>query len=176
MKFRCDVRRDADGKQCLLRIEHTGRTPCRFDPKPAPVQVPGLTAKQAFNKARKALREPQLPEMLISIPLIPPSVNHYKIPKASGRGFYVTAEAKAFKAAVASLTRGSVNAKWYEITITLYFGKNQKGDADNFNKVTLDALVEARIITTDARVKPQAIPLRDWDNPRTEIHIREWKR
>lgn len=175
MKFRCP-NTDEGGKQCLLRIEHTGVTPCRFTPKPAPVQAPGLTARQAFNKARKALREPQLPELFFSIPLIPPSVNHYKVPKASGRGFYVTAEAKAFKAAVASLTRGSVNAKWYEVTSTIYLGKAAKGDADNFNKVILDSLVEARIITTDARVKPQVIPERDWSNPRTEIHIKEWKR
>lgn len=174
MKFRCD--NTDGGKQCLLSVEHIGKVPCRFGPKPPAPQAKPLTAAQVFRKARKALREPQLTEMRFSIPLIPPSVNHYKIPKSAGRGFYVTKEAKAFKAAVASLTRGSVKAEWYEVTITLYLGKNQKGDADNFNKVVLDALVEARIITTDARVKPQAIPLRDWDNPRTEVEIKEWKR
>jgi Holliday junction resolvase RusA-like endonuclease len=174
MRFRCD--NTEGGKQCLLSVEHIGKVPCRFIPKPPAPQAKPLTARQAFNKARKALREPQLREMKFSIPLIPPSVNHYKIPKANGRGFYVTPEAKAFKAAVASLTRGSVKADWYEVKIMLYLGKNQKGDADNFNKVTLDALVEARIITTDARVKVQAIPLRDWDNPRTEIEIKEWAR
>lgn len=203
--YRCEAT-NPQGKRCVLAKEHQGKIACRFGPKEKPGELPPWkewiaatrafggtreeyrrlkatapakpgTAKQAMRKARKALRLPELAELDIVVPLVPPSVNHYKMPLPGGRrGCYVTPEAKQFKAAVAALSRGSVRADWYEVTVTIYFGKDQRGDADNCLKVPLDALVDARIITTDSRVKPHAIPERDWDNPRTEIKIRRWEK
>lgn len=170
--YRCD--KFQDNKRCLLSHFHVGIVPCRFDPKGLANPKPGLTPKQAMRKAKASLRRPITNNLFFSIPLIPPSVNHYKIPKRAG-GFYVSNEAKSFKSAVASLTRGSVKADWYDVAITVYLGKDQRGDADNFNKVVLDSLVDARIISTDARVKKvSAKVMRDWNDPRTEVIIREW--
>lgn len=178
-KIRCQVWKD--GKQCLLAAIHVGVVACRFSPKAMTVQVQQqkaqnkipMSAQQCIRAAKKELRQPvQAEEWHCSIPLIPPSVNHYKLPKRGGKGFYVSKEAKAFQAAVASLTTGSIKKDWYYITITIFLGFNQKGDADNFNKVILDGLVKARIITTDARVKNcNTFVERDALNPSTEITI-----
>lgn len=107
-----------------------------------------------------------------TVPLVPPSVNHYVKHTRSGR-HYVTAEAKKFKEAVAIFARGrSVVAKEYEVQIGIYLPKNGRGDIDNFLKVTLDALVSANVIHSDAHIKDLAISkFRDAENPRTEITV-----
>jgi len=108
-----------------------------------------------------------------TVPLVPPSVNHYKKPRGRGHGYYVTAEAEAFKRAVALCARGqSVSAKTYELEARVYLGHKQRGDGDNFWKVISDALVEARCIHSDAAVVTWILhKARDRANPRTEILI-----
>jgi len=108
-----------------------------------------------------------------TVPLVPPSVNHYKVPIWKRRGFYVTAEAKAFKAAVGIFRRGAVfGAADCEVRIRVYLGKGGRGDADNFGKVCLDSLVDCGVIKSDAAVKRINIEKhRDWYAPRTEFTI-----
>lgn len=91
-------------------------------------------------------------ELKLTIPLTPPSVNHYKKPSRSGK-YYVTKEAVAFMDAVAILARGEqVDAGRYAVSVFIRLGPKQKGDLDNFAKVILDSLVRARVIDTDAAV------------------------
>lgn len=112
-------------------------------------------------------------QLNIVIPLVPPSVNHYKVRTRKGVTF-VTAEAKAFKTAVAVFAGGrSLISKEYELDVTVYFGKRGKGDGDNLWKCIADGLKDAGVIHSDAAVKRWVMQLdRDWDNPRTDITVK----
>jgi crossover junction endodeoxyribonuclease RusA len=112
-------------------------------------------------------------EISFTVPLVPPSVNHYWKHTRSGR-HYVTAEGRAYKEAVACCARGqSVRAKRYEIEAVIYLGHGQRGDGDNFWKAIGDGLVEAGVIHSDAAVKRWVLELdRDANDPRTEITVK----
>lgn len=123
----------------------------------------------------------------LTVPLVPPSVNHYKKPvtfRVSGggvqKGFAVTPEGKAFKQAVAIFARGQTvspstphqrNQVRYALYVTVYLGEKQRGDGDNFWKCIADGLVDAGVIHSDARVRRWRLDVEDNDrgNPRTEI-------
>lgn len=110
--------------------------------------------------------------VFLSIPLIPPSVNHYVKHTRNG-GHYVTKAALGFKSAVRLFARGrTVKAKKYEIEFVVYMGYGQRGDPDNFHKVIGDGLKEAGVIHSDSNVRWIADKARDWKNPRTEITVR----
>jgi Holliday junction resolvase RusA-like endonuclease len=113
-------------------------------------------------------------EVSFTVPLVPPSVNHYKKPRRNGRGYYITEEAKQFKEAVAAIAAGNaLSAEAYEVSVGIYLGHGMRGDLDNFLKVTCDALVFARVIHSDAAVTYLSIRKgRDRENPRTEITVR----
>ncbi|HEX3156774.1 MAG TPA: RusA family crossover junction endodeoxyribonuclease [Candidatus Angelobacter sp.] len=112
-------------------------------------------------------------QVAFTVPLVPPSVNHYVKHTRSGR-HYVTKEAKAFKAATGIFARGKhVSSSWYEVEIAIFLAKGQRGDGDNFGKCVLDSLVAAGVIHSDAAVKKVSITKdRDWENPRTEITVK----
>lgn len=112
----------------------------------------------------------------ITIPLVPPSVNHYKMRTRRGVTF-VSDEAKAFKSAVAIFAGGrSVPAKRnqkYALAAIVYFGKGQRGDGDNLWKCIADGLKDAGVIRSDAAVKRWLLEVdRDWENPRTEVWVK----
>jgi crossover junction endodeoxyribonuclease RusA len=109
----------------------------------------------------------------LSVPLVPPSVNHYVKHTRDGR-HYVTAAAKAYKQAVAICARGKrVRAKQYEVKVVIYLGYRQRGDADNFLKVIGDGLEEAGVIHSDGAIRHWDLYLdRDVKNPRTKITVR----
>lgn len=112
------------------------------------------------------------------VPLVPPSGNHYRKPVRRGNflGWYLTPEAKAFKEAVYVLSaRRKIRASAYEVEIHVHPGKGKRGDLDNFAKVTIDALVAAGTIDTDAKVVRIVMEKRrDWEQPRTEITVRAY--
>ena len=128
-----------------------------------------------------------------TVPLVPPSVNHYKVPvtyrvRGGGtrQGFAVTPEGIAFKAAVAVFARGGSVAfrtpaerrtGRYSLDVRVFLGPNQRGDGDNFWKCIGDGLVEAGVIHSDARVRVWHIEVCDEDreNPRTEILARRYE-
>ncbi len=112
-------------------------------------------------------------DLCISIPLEPPTVNHYVKHTRSGR-HYVTKAAIAFKAAVSTSSGGmSVVGKNYEIWLCIYQGKGSRGDVDNYSKCVLDGLTAAGVIHSDAAVTDLHLSKRrDPKNPRTEIRIR----
>jgi crossover junction endodeoxyribonuclease RusA len=111
--------------------------------------------------------------LTITVPLVPPSVNHYVKHTRTGR-HYVTAEGRAYKQAVAIFARGqSLRAKRYELEAVIHLGHGQRGDGDNFWKVIADGLVEAGVIHSDAAVSDWILrKRRDRNNPRTEITVR----
>jgi len=105
-----------------------------------------------------------------TVPLTPPSVNHYK---GTNRGrYFVTREATAFKDAMALLAAGrTLDAKHYAVQMAIFLGKGGKGDIDNFPKCVLDGL-KGTVIRSDAQIRRLIIDLdRDWANPRTEIEV-----
>lgn len=116
--------------------------------------------------------------LVLTIPLEPPSGNHYKKPSRRGKFliFYYTPEAVAWYAAVAEFARGlTVDGKAHEVTYTVYQGTGSRGDVDNYAKVILDGLVKAGVLKSDASVVAMhAYKFRDRSNPRTEIIVREY--
>jgi Holliday junction resolvase RusA-like endonuclease len=103
-----------------------------------------------------------------TLPLTPPSVNHYKRPTMyTGRdgnvhrGYKLTGEARAFKDAVAIFARGRTVAPAsdrdrrkvkYKVEAHVYLGPRQRLDADNCGKLLCDALEDAGVIHSDAFV------------------------
>lgn len=115
-------------------------------------------------------------ELSLTIPLEPPSGNHYKSYRVIGKfvSWYLTKEAKGWHSAVAVIANGrGVSGKAHHIAYTVYQGAGSRGDVDNYAKVILDALVKAGVLKTDASViEMNARKQRDRENPRTEILIR----
>jgi Holliday junction resolvase RusA-like endonuclease len=98
------------------------------------------------------------PEFQFSVPLIPPSVNHYKMPRKQG-GFFITKEAQAFIDAVCMIGRTAaprlpIPGKFYAVTITVYVSRKKflRGDSDNMEKLLFDALTKSGLITDDRYV------------------------
>lgn len=102
--------------------------------------------------------------LTFSIPLLPPSVNHYKLPRKGSRGWYKTPEAVAYIKAVELLSRAYIPEDWpapwrlakgqklfYSAELTLYIREDKflRLDADNFSKVGVDSLKDAALITDD---------------------------
>lgn len=112
-------------------------------------------------------------ELKFTVPLVPPSVNMYVRHTRTGK-HYVTKEAKAFKYAVAIFAKGRrIASEPFEVAISVFLGKGRRGDADNFQKVVLDGLVECGAIRSDAAARKVSVEkFRDWANPRTEITVR----
>lgn len=109
----------------------------------------------------------------LTIPFIPPSQNHYvKHAVIAGRlRSYQTKEAKEYKSAVSVIARGRTIAPEsgkerkkvkYRVVVTVFLGTKQRQDADNGLKVGIDALKEAGVIHSDARVQ-EAIGRVNWD-------------
>jgi Holliday junction resolvase RusA-like endonuclease len=90
------------------------------------------------------------------VPLLPPSVNHYKAPKRGG-GWFRTGEVIGFIEAVCIFShKVLVPGDYYEVEITFYLPPAKQrlssNDTDNFLKVALDALGTAGVIRNDGRV------------------------
>jgi hypothetical protein len=72
---------------------------------------------------READVQRETKEISFTVPLVPPSVNHYKKPRKFGRGFYVTKEAIAFKEAVALIARkAQIRADAYGVVLFIWLG------------------------------------------------------
>jgi Holliday junction resolvase RusA-like endonuclease len=111
-----------------------------------------------------------------TVPLVPPSVNHYVRHTNDGQHI-LTPEAIAFKDAVAIFSGGEhLAAKRYAVNLAIFLGKGQRGDIDNFPKCVLDGLKDY-VIGSDAAVKRLLVDLdRDAHNPRTEIEVStQWR-
>jgi Holliday junction resolvase RusA-like endonuclease len=116
-------------------------------------------------------------EVVLTIPMEPPSSNHYKRYRVIGKhaSWYLTAKAKGWHQAVAIIAAGqsAVGSK-HEISYTVFQGTGSRGDVDNYAKCILDALVKAGVLKSDASVVDlHAYKRRDRENPRTEIRIKE---
>ena len=128
-------------------------------------------------------------ELSLTIPMEPPSGNHYKSFRVIGKhaSWYLTKEAKSwiteialasFQAVGCYTADGScdcrqVSGKAHEVTYAVYQGSGSRGDVDNYAKVILDGLVKAGVLKSDASVVAMhAYKFRDRENPRTEITVR----
>ena len=108
-----------------------------------------------------------------TVPLVPPTVNHYVRHTRKGE-HYLTRAAKAFKDAVAICAAGRSiddDAKRVQVAISIYLGRGDRGDIDNYPKCVLDGL-KGTVIKSDAMVKCLLVTLeRDAANPRTVIGL-----
>jgi Holliday junction resolvase RusA-like endonuclease len=90
------------------------------------------------------------------VPLLPPSVNHYKKPKRGG-GWYRSAESMAFTDAVCLFSgKTKVTGNFYALELFFFLGPSKRNlssnDLDNFQKVAIDALGRAGVIVNDGRI------------------------
>lgn len=100
-----------------------------------------------------------------------------------GGAHYKTPEAKGFLDAVCLFARAAERRQGelpkkkdtrYEVMLVVYHGKGERGDIDNRAKIPLDGLVTAGVIPSDAAIIDLDLRKRvDWENPRTEIWVRE---
>jgi Holliday junction resolvase RusA-like endonuclease len=119
--------------------------------------------------------------IFFTVPFLPVSVNHYKLPAAKG-GFYQTREAKAFKEAVAVLGRPLVamlkaDIEFYEVEYTLWFARENflRSDVDNAAKLILDGLKVAGLVRDDRYIVDLHCYKRQAESPRDErTMIRVW--
>lgn len=108
-----------------------------------------------------------------TVPLLAPSTNHYVKHTHAGR-HYVTGEAKAFFDAVRLYSRGQfVRFPWYAVEVCVVLGPGVKGDADNFLKCGLDALVKSGVIDSDAKVTDVRVIKRRGKESSTRYYVRE---
>lgn len=127
----------------------------------------------------------ELTEVRFTVPLTPPSVNHYKVPFWNAReqriDYRITPEAIAYLQAIAYIAAGRSIAPTtergrlrmrYALSVKVVLGKGERGDGDNFWKCIADGLQQAGVIHSDARVRIWMLEVDDEDrqNPRTEIH------
>jgi Holliday junction resolvase RusA-like endonuclease len=139
------------------------------------------------------IREASMIEDIVvfTVPLRPPTVNHYWADTFyTGRDGYghrgrkLTAEAKAFKAAVAIFSQGRTVAPatdaerrkvLYRVIAHVYYGPKMRGDADNFGKAICDSLQYAGVIHSDANVDFRVVPHKDErdnpENPRVQFIV-----
>jgi Holliday junction resolvase RusA-like endonuclease len=125
---------------------------------------------------------PEKRNINFTVPLVPPSVNHYVKHTRMGK-HYMTGEAKAFKnavelfgnQAVRKILEESVDATIssgaYGVVVTVFLGAGQRGDVDNFAKVVLDGL-KPFVGSDDKIIDLHIYKRRDRSNPRTEITVK----
>ena len=120
----------------------------------------------------------------ITIPMLPPSVNHYKQPRGFGRGFYKTKMAHAWEQAFAVFVCDAhVQGKRFSVSVDLFLGPKDKLDIDNCLKCVLDCVAHNGMMR-DKRGKPlsdshvKALRVMKWDSqqirkdgPRTIIRV-----
>lgn len=81
-----------------------------------------------------------------SMPMLPPSVNHYVLHPAEGVHIK-SKEAKAFERDFPLWSRGRyVTGENFSVAIQFIPGKKQKGDVDNRNKCLLDCIAKAGML------------------------------
>lgn len=123
--------------------------------------------------------------LTFTIPLLPPSVNHYV--KHLANGIHVkTAAAKAWENDFPIFSRGQYvvsESQRFAVTLRYRMGPGDRGDVDNFNKLPLDCLSKAGMLRSrkldwlsDAWVKRMTVEILDSDEdralgPQTEITI-----
>ncbi len=111
-------------------------------------------------------------EVRFTVPLTPPSANHYVKHTRAGR-HYLTKEAVAFIDAVCIFAgRQKMEGKAYQLDIQVFYGKGERGDLDNRGKIVQDALQKAGVIRNDSQIRALSMGKhRDWERPRTEIKV-----
>ena len=91
----------------------------------------------------------------LSIPAIPPSVNHY-LKQRRGGGKTLTDASREFKRtayqAIGRYAPHKPSEKRIAVEVTYYPARKGDSDIDNRNKLVMDALVEAQFITDDSQI------------------------
>ena len=116
-------------------------------------------------------------EIKFTVPVIPPSVNHYIQHTRSGI-HYRTDEAESFAALVA-ISAGAWRGRRLEaeeVDLFINLGPGQRGDLDNFPKVVLDSLVRCGVIRSDATITELNVRKARAEVASTEITVRGWLR
>lgn len=128
----------------------------------------------------KAIIPTELGAVSFTVPLIPPSVNHYKLPNGRG-GYYVTKPAQAFIDAVCIFAKPKaktlpIGGRYYHVEITVYVRRAMfhRLDSDNMEKLLFDALTTSGVIRDDRYVTyhaHQRLPVELAAQERTEYVV-----
>ena len=119
------------------------------------------------------LRAPE--KVTFTIPILPPSVNHYV--EHPGAGIHrKSAAAKAFGRDFPLFSRGLFvvsQSGRFSVTLDYWLGKGDRGDVDNFNKLPLDCAAKAGMLrnkkgkeVSDAWIKRMTVNIHDSDEDR----------
>lgn len=121
--------------------------------------------------------------LFFTIPMLPPSVNHYVEHKAKGV-HTKSKEAKAFERDFPLWSRGNfVVGEKFSVAITFVPGPHDRGDIDNRNKCLLDCIARAGMLRnakgqelSDAWIKKLTVEIRDLaveriTGPKTHVQI-----
>lgn len=91
----------------------------------------------------------------LSIPAIPPSVNHY-LKQRRGGGKTLTEASREFKRtayqAIGRYAPYKPSDRRIAVEVTYYPARKGDSDIDNRNKLVMDALVEAQFIVDDSQI------------------------
>lgn len=91
----------------------------------------------------------------LSIPAVPPSVNHYTKQRRGG-GKTLTDASREFKRtayqSIAPYAPHKPSEKRIAVEVTIYPARKGDSDIDNRNKLILDTLEEARFIVDDSQI------------------------
>ena len=117
-----------------------------------------------------------------TVPLVPPSVNHYKHPNGKG-GFYRSKEADAYLQAVQLFSnnrREPLDFRFYHVDLTFMIEQDKvlRCDLDNLLKLAFDALTHAFVIRDDRYVSSFAarkFGIQGRYNERTEFVVTRGK-
>ena len=111
-------------------------------------------------------------QVKITLPIIPPSINYYI--GRDNRWQYQKDKKKLHELVKLLTVRKKYNINKCKMTVVYYFKDRRRHDPSNYDKILLDCLVEANVITDDNySVITEFTTIGDYDknNPRTEIII-----
>lgn len=113
-------------------------------------------------------------KVTITLPFIPPSINYYI--GRDNRWQYQSDKKKIHNAIKLATIGKKYNINKCKMTITYFFKDRRRHDPSNYDKITLDGLVEANVITDDNYSVITEFTTKggyDKEKPRTEIIIEE---
>lgn len=137
----------------------------------------------SVSSSQNAEENVEKPSVVFSIPMLPPSVNHYVEHPAQGV-HRKSAAAKAWERDWPLFAKGQfVQGERFFVAIRYTFGPRDRFDVDNLNKMVLDCISKSGMLRdmkgkwlSDAWIKYMTVEIRDSKDdrktgPKTDVEI-----